>query len=278
MLKRCPTKVRDSKTGEIRQCLNSYYSSAHPDCGQHSPGGASEPYKSLAMVGRYGGSTYSAEPVSFDLEDLSSPPLIDFGNISISKDILDEAKERTLAQEAIYGHNGGHFKLETEKENTLTGNVGEIITRDYLSQNRLIDEGVYEIELSDLGAPADLKISSYTGKTIGAHVKTGLYRSFPSQSRSFGIHASQSARIQAAKESVIVVSLTKGSDGKTPVLGKIEGFITSGELARCPTIKKGERFPAGYVSRTDNVLTTLSDYQSITIFEEKINRWANHNV
>ena len=51
-------------------------------------------------------------------------------NYRISDSIASEARERTLKQESIYGHNTGHFTLDVEKQNTSTGVFGELVTRE----------------------------------------------------------------------------------------------------------------------------------------------------
>ena len=47
-------------------------------------------------------------------------------------------------------------------------------------------------------------------------------------------------------------------------IGRIEGFLTPAALRKCLLLSKGERFPStGVVSRTDNLVTTIGDYQPI---------------
>jgi hypothetical protein len=93
------------------------------------------------------------------------------------------------------------------------------------------------------------------------HVKTGLWKRWPSESWHFGIHSDQG--IASSGAPVVLVSFIK-TQQLWPRIGRIEGFIDSEKLSKAKIIRKGERFPStGVLSRTDNLLTQFAEYVSI---------------
>jgi hypothetical protein len=180
--------------------------------------------------------------------------------IRISSSQLDEAVKRARKQENIYGHNTGHFSLKVEKENTIIGVLGEIIVRDYLGITFRSDLVGASPTMCDYGAEFDLQLDLEFGKFF-VHVKSGLWRTWPQEHWHFGVHADQG--IQNATFPLVLVSFLK-SKSEWPELGRIEGFVSSEKLREAVMIRKGERFPStGVVSRTDNLLTTFSEYENI---------------
>lgn len=185
--------------------------------------------------------------------------------LAISSKQLDEAIERARNQERIYGHNTGHFSLKVEKENTIIGVLGEIVVRDYLGQLLSIDLMSSPPRLCDYGSEFDLQLDLKFEKFF-VHVKTGLWRTWPQDHWHFGIHADQG--IQESRFPLVLVSFLK-SKSKWPEVGRIEGFISNEKLRKAAIIEKGARFPStGVVSRTDNILTTFSDYENILKLSE----------
>lgn len=185
----------------------------------------------------------------------------------ITKEQLDEALKRAVKQEAIYGHNSGHFSLLVEKENTTIGVLGEIVVRDYL-KSRFNHKNEFTIELTEFGAPYDIQIR--TDQMMKAiHVKSGLWKTWPRDNWHFGIHADQG--IQNTSAPLVLVSFLKSKE-LLPQEARIEGFLNSTKLKSAKIIKKGEKFPStNVVSRTENYLTQFRDYQSI----EKIDSYVN---
>jgi len=180
--------------------------------------------------------------------------------IEISTEMLEEGITRAREQEQIYGHNTGHFTLESEKENTIIGTVGEIVAREVINECRSARNIGLSIQLSDLGAHTDLVIHNHE-LFNGLHIKTGLWRRWPRDDFSFGVHADQG--IQHASEPLVLVSLLKESE-EFPVKAQVEGFVTPDYLRRCQVIHRGDRFPgSGVVSRTSNIVTFFRDYNPI---------------
>ena len=183
----------------------------------------------------------------------------------VSTKQLDEAVDRARKQEEIYGHNTGHFSLKVEKENTVIGVLGEVMVRDYLEKALSRDLMDSIPTMCVYGAEFDLEINLKTGKSF-LHVKSGLWRSWPQEQWHFGIHADQG--IQNKGFPLVLVSFLK-SPQQWPELGRIEGFIPSEKLRKSEIIKRGQRFPStGVVSRTDNILTTFSEYESMLKLQE----------
>lgn len=181
--------------------------------------------------------------------------------------LVDEATRRAREQESIYGHNTGHFSLAVEKENTITGTLGELLAKQVVLEIATKLSRVVYVELAPLGAPADLSVS-VGGVKGGVHVKTGLWRAWPKPTFAFGIHADQG--IENSASPLILVSLIK-TENPTPFRARIEGFVRPEYLRNCQVIDKGERFPVtGVVSRTRNIVTYIGDYEPIdTIFDAK---------
>lgn len=183
----------------------------------------------------------------------------------VSKSQIQEALVRARKQESIYGHNTGHFSLKVEKENTTIGVLGEIIVRDLLTNLFEATNTSSTLKLGEYGSRFDLELTTHAIKTF-LHVKTGLWKSWPQQHWHFGVHADQG--IQDSNYPLILVSFLKSAE-VLPHTGRIEGFITSEKLRSSKTIQKGQLFPStGVVSRTDNILTTFSDYQPIIELSE----------
>jgi len=181
--------------------------------------------------------------------------------INISSKLIETAKERTKAQEALYGHNTGHFTLSVEKENAFTGVIGELLVVDFFNTSFIKRNVDWRCALGDYGSEAD--INFYKNGTVSRkmHVKTGLWKAWPGRDYHFGIHSDQS--IESSGLPLVLVSILKNPKG-APEQAKIEGFITSKFLQSCKIIKKGQRFPSTQVvSRTDNLLTRFEDYRHI---------------
>ncbi len=171
--------------------------------------------------------------------------------------MIEEARHRAHQQELIYGHNTGHFTLDKEKENTFIGTLGEIVARHALLDLMVGRIPEVEVSLTNLGASVDLAVKSLPG-VEGVHVKTGLWKNWPSKRFSFGVHADQN--IQNTVYPLILVSLIKGTE-QSPSQAQIEGFVTPSYLRDCDVITRGERFPgSGVVSQTSNIVTYIGDY------------------
>jgi hypothetical protein len=180
--------------------------------------------------------------------------------ISITKDMVSEAIERARRQESIYGHNTGHFTLESEKENTIIGTLGEIVARRALLEVLVGRSPAVEISLTNFGAAVDLELKSLPG-IEGIHVKTGLWKKWPSSGFAFGVHADQG--IQTMAHPLVLVSLLRESEG-FPTKGKIEGFVTPDYLRDCTVLSPGQKFPgSGVISRTTNIVTLIGDYKPL---------------
>jgi len=183
----------------------------------------------------------------------------------VSSTQLKEAIERARKQEKIYGHNTGHFTLKVEKENTIIGVLGEVVVRDFLEKEFRKESSDVSLEMCPYGAEFDLELNIESRKYF-LHVKSGLWKKWPLENWHFGIHADQG--IQNSASPLILVSFLK-SQKQWPEIGRIEGVITSELLRKAEIIKKGQRFPStGVVSRTENILTTFSEYQNISLLKK----------
>ena len=139
--------------------------------------------------------------------------------ISISEKLLEEALIRSTEQEAIYGHNSGHFTLKVEKENTTIGVLGELIVRNWFNDRALEIGSQFRLSETSLGAQLDLMLIGPDIKSIkGMHVKTGLWRSWPKQNFEFGVHADQG--IEKSGQPLVLVSLIRGEE-KWPKISRI---------------------------------------------------------
>lgn len=185
--------------------------------------------------------------------------------VAIPQSLFDEAIRRAREQESIYGHNTGHFSLSVEKENTVTGTLGELLARQVVLEVAEKLEVEIHLELAPLGAPSDLFLSMGDTKG-GIHVKTGLWKSWPRPDFAFGIHADQG--IENSSSPLVLVSLLR-SGQSAPLKARIEGYVRPSYLRTCQVINKGDRFPVtGVVSRTKNIVTYIRDYKAIeTIFD-----------
>jgi hypothetical protein len=182
-------------------------------------------------------------------------------HLKISPSQISTAKIRTRMQENLYGHNTGHFTLRTEKENTFTGVIGEILVLDFLDRFFVERKPEWKAELSNFGSESDIHLFKNSELSRKIHVKTGLWRAWPEKHYHFGIHADQKIELSGAP--LILVSILKNIKGD-PEDARIEGFVTSKFLQNSQIIKAGERFPStSVVSRTDNLLTRFSDYRNI---------------
>jgi hypothetical protein len=180
--------------------------------------------------------------------------------LKIDKSQIEEAMERARNQEKIYGHNTGHFTLKVEKENTMIGVLGEIAVRDWLANFFSEKKAGYDVRLCAYGSPYDLEISKSLDKQY-IHVKTGMWKSWPRDDWHFGIHADQG--IPSSGYPLVLVTFLR-DEGLLPTVGRLEGFIDSEKMNKAKLIRKGEAFPStGVVSRTDNLLTTFADYESM---------------
>mgnify|MGYP001169524335 FL=1 len=167
--------------------------------------------------------------------------------------------ERARAQEEIYGHNTGHFTLDVEKENTITGVLGEHAVAEYLTGCFQGVDGV-QIGLTTFGAPVDIEVR-VGDSLVGVHVKCGLWKRWPGDHFEFGVHADQG--IQDGDNPLVLVTLRHPAEDGSRI-GRIEGFLMPAALRECVLLGKGERFPStGVISRTDNLVTTIGDYQPL---------------
>ena len=190
--------------------------------------------------------------------------------MKISDSLIEKWIDRARRQEARFGHNTGHFSLPYEKENTITGTIGEGLVVEYFKKYLAPKSDEYKIDLASYGAPFDIEIENKLNRKIyRIHVKTGLWKNWPSENFDFGIHADQYQYLVSYP--LILVSLLK-SDHEFPRIGRIEGFLTPQQITTFPIIRKGEVFPhTGVVSRTDNILTQFSHYQNC----EELIKWMS---
>jgi len=188
-------------------------------------------------------------------------------SFSLSDDEMREIVTRAREQEAVYGHNTGHFSLNVEKENTITGVAGEWAVRKVL-RDSLAELPDVSVNFTPIGAPVDLLMERPGVTPYGIHVKTGMWRKWPRDEFEFGIHADQG--IQSGTQPLVLVTLLRGDDG-LPSVGRIEGFVTPQYLRECEVIHSGERFPRSrVVSRTTNIVTTFGRYQHLELLRREI--------
>jgi len=167
---------------------------------------------------------------------------------------------RARDQEEIYGHNTGYFTLSEEKENTVTGVLGEMVVQRFISERIGAPPDQSSIELCPLGSQYDLRIQM-KDRSRFVHVKSGLWKNWPEQHWHFGIHANQGIQVSGAP--VVLVSFLNRPEG-FPKTARIEGFVSSDFLKSAPIIDAGTFFPSTRViSRTRNILTRFSDYANI---------------
>ena len=85
------------------------------------------------------------------------------------------------------------------------------------------------------------------------------HNTLPQESYYFGVHYGQD--IENSGAPVVLMSYLRSDNTHI----KIEGFMTSERLSKCRIIKRGETFPGmSYPSRTDNWLTRIGDYETIS--------------
>ncbi|MBR3252457.1 hypothetical protein IKF84_00035 [Candidatus Saccharibacteria bacterium] len=175
-------------------------------------------------------------------------------------DLTDEDKEliRKLAdkQTELYGHDRGYFRLGRSDSSHEIGFEGEVAfvrwAHDVLGLE--IDK---EVGLNEFGAKYDVYMI-LDGVRYDIHIKTGRWTSWPQESYYFGVHYGQ--KIEDSGAPVVLMSYLKNDDTHI----KIEGFMSSEKLSKCPIIRRGEYFPKmRYPSRTDNWLTRIGDYEAI---------------
>ena len=177
----------------------------------------------------------------------------------IEPELVPSLVKRARRQEAVYGHNTAHFSLEVEKENTVTGVLGEFAVVRYLSTAFQDIPGI-QVDFTEIGAFVDVEVT-HNGLSAGVHVKCGLWKSWPADYYEFGVHADQG--IQGGEAPIVLVTLLH-PDGDGLRLGRVEGFLPASNLQECRVIKKGERFPStGVRSRTENIVTTFGSYFAI---------------
>ena len=181
--------------------------------------------------------------------------------LPVSESLIESALLRGRSQENIYGHNTGHFTLNTEKENTVIGTLGELLLQKFLSDELSKHFNGASVNLCDYGSQFDIQIL-YKSNEKYAHVKSGLWKNWPLNKWEFGIHADQN--IQNLGAPLVLISFLKSSKD-FPEVARIEGYISSKFLQKAPLIAKGDKFPStGVMSRTNNIVTNFSDYLSIT--------------
>ena len=117
-----------------------------------------------------------------------------------------------------------------------------------------------QIGLTTFGAPVDIEVR-VGGSLVGVHVKCGLWKRWPGDHFEFGVHADQG--IQDGDNPLVLVTLRHPAEDGSRI-GRIEGFLMPAALRECVLLGKGERFPStGVISRTDNLVTTIGDYQPL---------------
>ena len=187
--------------------------------------------------------------------------------LPVSESLIESAILRGKNQENIYGHNTGHFTLDTEKENTIIGTLGELLLQKFLSDELSKHFNGVSVQLCDYGSQFDILIH-YKSKEKYAHVKSGLWKNWPLNSWEFGIHADQS--IQNLGAPLVLISFLKSSKD-FPEIARIEGYISSKFLQNAPLIAKGDKFlSTGVTSRTNNIVTNFSDYLPIAQMIESL--------
>lgn len=187
--------------------------------------------------------------------------------LPVTESLIESALLRGRNQEDIYGHNTGHFTLDTEKENTVIGTLGEILLQKFLLDELSKHFNGASVQLCDYGSKFDILIQ-YKSKEKYIHVKTGLWKSWPLNNWEFGIHADQN--IQNLGAPLVLMSFLKSSKD-FPEVARIEGFIYSKFLQNAPLISKGNKFPStGVISRTNNIVTNFSDYLPIAKLIESL--------
>jgi hypothetical protein len=190
--------------------------------------------------------------------------IMDIGHVSFSDDDLEEAQQRTEHQEAIYGKDSGYFTLGTNKKNTLTGVLGEIAVARFITERYRL--AMDDVVMTDIGNTYDLELPNHDGFL---HVKSGLWRSYPSPRTAFGVHAGQ--HLETTPACLALVSMQRGADGALPRSARIEGFLSPAELALTELIQKGEIFPGqSYPSRTENRLTYVGDFHEVDTIDELV--------
>jgi len=186
--------------------------------------------------------------------------------LPVSKSLIESALLRGRNQEDIYGHNTGHFTLNTEKENTIIGSLGELLLQNFLAEELNRHNHEATVKLCDYGSKFDLVIQ-LNSRQRHVHVKSGLWKKWPLDNWEFGIHSDQN--IQNLGAPLVLISFLKKKD--FPEVARIEGYITSRFLQNAPLITTGDKFPTtGVISRTDNIITRFSDYLPITRLIESL--------
>lgn len=180
--------------------------------------------------------------------------------LPVSESLLELALIRAQNQEKIYGHNTGHFTLDTEKQNTVIGSLGELLVQKFLERRLEAHSTQCEVNLCDYGSQFDIQIT-YKSKEKFIHVKSGLWKKWPANNWEFGIHADQN--IQNSEAPLVLVSFLKSAKD-FPEVGRIEGYVNSNFLKKARIISRGDKFPVtGVISRTSNLVTNFSDYLPI---------------
>jgi hypothetical protein len=187
--------------------------------------------------------------------------------LPVSKSLIESALLRGRSQEDIYGHNTGHFTLNSEKENTIIGSLGELLLQKFIADELNRHDHEATVQLCDYGSKFDIVIL-LKSKQKYVHVKSGLWKKWPLHNWEFGIHSDQN--IQNLGAPLVLISFLKQKKD-FPEIARIEGYITSRFLQNAPLIATGDKFPTtGVISRTDNIITRFSDYLPITRLIESI--------
>lgn len=177
--------------------------------------------------------------------------------VELTSDDKNLIQELAMKQTQLYGHDRGFFRLGRSDSSHEIGFEGEVAFVRW-AHNTLGLEIDKEVGLNDFGAKYDAYIV-LDGRKYDIHIKTGRWTNWPQESYYFGVHYGQD--IENSGAPVVLMSYLRSDNTHI----KIEGFMTSERLSKCRIIKRGETFPGmSYPSRTDNWLTRIGDYETIS--------------
>lgn len=176
--------------------------------------------------------------------------------IRLTEEDLNRISDLAKRQTEKYGHDRGFFRLGRKDSSHEIGFIGEIgLLRFFKEEYGLEEPNV--IGLWELGDKRDVYIL-IDGKKYTIHVKTGRWKGWPEDNWAFGVHLGQ--KLELSGWPVVLISYLTSDNAEI----RIEGFITSDELGKCPIIKRGKSFPGMfYLSRCDNWLTKFDQYNDI---------------
>lgn len=174
----------------------------------------------------------------------------------LSDDDWTRIEDLAREQSARYGHDTGYFSLGREESSHLYGCVGEVALVRYLQLKFDLREHS-DVGLYPPGATFDVWFR-LSDRRYGVHVKTGVWRRWPTDDTTFGIHAGQ--RVPLLGAPLVLVSVLR--DKLRHV--RVEGVLSARALSEAPVLAAGQLFPGSrYTSRTENLLTRVGDYAEI---------------